>query len=59
MRRGVPVVVDAEKDRPHLKELLPLVDYVICNRNFPEVFTGRRVKQQCPSGSMLGKNSYS
>ncbi|CAM9122732.1 unnamed protein product [Ectocarpus sp. 12 AP-2014] len=39
--RGVPVVLDAEKDRPFLKDLLPLADYVICNRNFPQAFTGR------------------
>lgn len=41
--RGIPVVVDAEKDRPHFKELLPLADCVICNRSFPQAFTGRRV----------------
>ncbi|CAM9277647.1 unnamed protein product [Ectocarpus fasciculatus] len=39
-QRGVPVVLDAEKDRPFLKDLLPLADYVICNRNFPQAFTG-------------------
>lgn len=39
--RGVPVILDAEKDRPHLKDLLPLADYIICNRHFPEAFTGR------------------
>lgn len=35
------MVLDAEKDRPFLKDLLPLADYVICNRNFPQAFTGR------------------
>lgn len=39
--RGIPVIIDAEKDRPHLKDLLPLADYIICNRHFPEAFTGR------------------
>lgn len=41
MNRGIPVVLDAEKDRPHMKDLLPLADYVICNRTFPLAFTGR------------------
>lgn len=39
--RDIPVILDAEKDRPHLKDLLPLADYIICNRHFPEAFTGR------------------
>eukprot|EP00904_Undaria_pinnatifida_P000389 jgi/Undpi1/10350/HiC_scaffold_29.g12800.m1 len=38
--RDIPVILDAEKDRPHLKDLLPLADYIICNRHFPEAFTG-------------------
>eukprot|EP00903_Cladosiphon_okamuranus_P019217 g17671.t1 len=38
--RGVPVILDAEKYRPHLKDLLPLADYIICNRNFPLAFAG-------------------
>ncbi|CAM9800083.1 unnamed protein product [Ascophyllum nodosum] len=38
--RGVPVVLDVEKDRPYLKDLLPLADYIICNRHFPLAFTG-------------------
>eukprot|EP00752_Nemacystus_decipiens_P008271 g7395.t2 len=33
--RGVPVILDAEKDRPFMKELIPLADFIICNRNFP------------------------
>ncbi|CAM9098744.1 unnamed protein product [Laminaria digitata] len=38
--RGIPVIIDAEKDRPYLKDLLPLADFIICNRHFPEAFTG-------------------
>lgn len=43
---GIPVVVDAEKDRPHFKELLPLADCVICNRSFPQAFTGRSSREE-------------
>ncbi|CAM9404897.1 unnamed protein product [Scytosiphon promiscuus] len=39
-QRDIPVILDAEKDRPFFKDLLPLADYVICNRNFPQAFTG-------------------
>lgn len=39
--RNVPVILDAEKDRPYLKDLLPLADFIICNRHFPLTFTGR------------------
>lgn len=35
------MILDAEKDRPFLKELLPLADYIICNRNFPLAFAGK------------------
>ncbi|CAM9666180.1 unnamed protein product [Sphacelaria rigidula] len=44
--RNIPVVVDAEKDRPHFKELLPLADYIICNGNFPQAFTGRPSREE-------------
>ncbi|CAN0026701.1 unnamed protein product [Pylaiella littoralis] len=42
-QRNIPVVLDAEKDRPFLRDLLPLADFIICNRNFPQAFTGRFV----------------
>lgn len=56
------MVLDAEKDRPFLKDLLPLADYIICNRNFPQAFTGRcvcsRWKYVCVlEGSELLKQS--
>ena len=38
--RGIPVMLDAEKDRPHLKELVPLCDYLATNTAFPKTFTG-------------------
>ncbi|CAM9695217.1 unnamed protein product [Hapterophycus canaliculatus] len=40
-QRDVPVILDAEKDRPFFKDLLPLADYIICNRSFPQAYTGR------------------
>jgi len=40
-RRGVPVAVDVEKDRPpHLQTLLPLCDLVFTNESFPVAFFG-------------------
>ncbi len=33
--------MDAEKDRPHLRELVPLCDYLVTNTQFPKLFTGR------------------
>lgn len=38
--RGIPVALDAEKDRPHLRELVPLCDYLVTNTQFPKAFTG-------------------
>ncbi|KAA8499444.1 Ribokinase [Porphyridium purpureum] len=44
--RGIPVVLDVEKDRPHIRELLPLVDYIVTNAKYPLLFSpdslGRR-----------------
>ena len=40
-RRGVPVAVDVEKDRPpHLRALLPLCNLVFTNQTFPLAFFG-------------------
>lgn len=38
--RGIPVMLDAEKDRPHLRELVPLCDFLATNAVFPKAFTG-------------------
>eukprot|EP00596_Hydrurales_sp_CCMP1899_P005447 CAMPEP_0119034894 /NCGR_PEP_ID=MMETSP1177-20130426/1909_1 /TAXON_ID=2985 /ORGANISM="Ochromonas sp, Strain CCMP1899" /LENGTH=416 /DNA_ID=CAMNT_0006992703 /DNA_START=127 /DNA_END=1377 /DNA_ORIENTATION=- len=35
-KRGIVVSLDVEKDRPHLKELLPLCDIIFTNKEFPE-----------------------
>lgn len=40
---GVPLVLDAEKDRPHFRDLFPLCDYIVTNSVFPVQFTGRQV----------------
>ena len=37
---GGTVVLDANKPRAHLDELLPLVDVLITNSTFPEAYTG-------------------
>ena len=48
------MVLDAEKDRPFMKDLLPLADYIICNRNFPLSFAGsRRVAIRSRKGRRL------
>lgn len=36
-QKGVPVLVEAERVRPHLERLLPLADYVVTSAHFPEV----------------------
>lgn len=36
-QRGVRVLVEAERVRPHLERLLPLADYVVTSAHFPEV----------------------
>mmetsp|Transcript_4755 Transcript_4755/g.6525 ORF Transcript_4755/g.6525 Transcript_4755/m.6525 type:complete len:390 (+) Transcript_4755:173-1342(+) len=38
--KGVLITLDAEKDRPYFKELLPLCDILICNSKFPTIWTG-------------------
>ncbi|GAB5032006.1 pfkb-type carbohydrate kinase family protein [Nannochloropsis oceanica] len=44
--RGIPVMLDAEKDRPHLKELVPLCDFLVTNTAFPKTFTGARSTEE-------------
>ena len=39
--KGIPIMLDAEKDRPHLRTLVPLCDYITTNTVFPKEFTGR------------------
>ena len=36
--RNIPIVIDAEKFRPHLAELLPLADVICTNSRFPALF---------------------
>ena len=36
--RSIPVVLDAEKDRPYMRELLPLADVIVTNSKYPLVF---------------------
>ena len=38
--RGIPISLDAEKNRPHLRALVPLCDYLVTNTHFPRLFTG-------------------
>lgn len=36
-RKKIPILVDAEKKRDGLDELLQLADYVVCTAKFPQV----------------------
>lgn len=36
---GVPTSIDAEKDRPHLGELLANIDYIFTNKHFAKAYT--------------------
>eukprot|EP00871_Galdieria_phlegrea_P005090 jgi/Galph1/5582/GphlegSOOS_G4219.1 len=38
-QRGVPILVDVERRREGLEDLLPLADYIITNANFPLEFS--------------------
>ncbi len=38
--QSIPVTLDVEKDRPHLADLLPLVDYIITKTDFILKYTG-------------------
>ncbi|XP_026405385.1 ribokinase-like isoform X2 [Papaver somniferum] len=38
-RRNIPILVDAEKKRDGLDELLNLADYVVCTAKFPQAWT--------------------
>ena len=44
--RNIPVMLDAEKDRPHLKELVPLCDFLATNTAFPQTFTGSATTEE-------------
>ena len=35
--RSIPILIDAEKKREGLDELLELAEYVVCSSNFPQV----------------------
>lgn len=32
---GVPVLLDIERDRPYIRDLMPFADYIISNRRYP------------------------
>lgn len=38
-RRGIPMLIDAEKKREGLDDLLNLTDYVVCSAKFPQAWT--------------------
>ncbi|XP_076935207.1 uncharacterized protein LOC143601778 [Bidens hawaiensis] len=38
-RRSIPILIDAEKPRDGLDELLNLSDYVVCSANLPQAWT--------------------
>jgi sugar/nucleoside kinase (ribokinase family) len=44
--RGIPVSLDAEKDRPHLRDLVPLCDFLVTNTHFPKAFTGSATTEE-------------
>ncbi|XP_042515346.1 ribokinase-like, partial [Macadamia integrifolia] len=39
IRRKIPILIDAEKPREGLDDLLYLVDYVVCSAKFPQAWT--------------------
>jgi len=41
VQRGIPVVLDIEKDRPHALDLVALADYIITNATYPLHFSAQ------------------
>ncbi|XP_073149567.1 uncharacterized protein [Henckelia pumila] len=39
-RRGIPILIDAERKREGLDNLLSLSNYVVCSAKFPQAWTG-------------------
>lgn len=37
--RGVPVLLDVERERPYLRDVLPFADYIVTNKSFPHTFS--------------------
>lgn len=37
-QKGVPILLDIERERPHIRTLLPYADYIVTNRIYPFVF---------------------
>ncbi|CAM9638877.1 unnamed protein product [Chrysoparadoxa australica] len=55
----VPIVLDAEKHRPGLSELLPLATYIITNRSFPMAYTGKQDRVEAMSALLdLGRARF-
>lgn len=34
----VPVLLDVERERPHIRQLLPMADYIVTNSSYPLIF---------------------
>lgn len=50
---GIPVLMDAEKVRPGTVELLPLVDYIVCNATFPRLYAPHCLGTQAAMADLL------
>lgn len=38
-KRGIPILLDVERDRPYIRDLLPYADYIVTNSVYPFVFS--------------------
>lgn len=38
-KKGIPILLDVERDRPYIRDLLPFADYIITNSVYPFVFS--------------------
>lgn len=36
--RNIPVLLDVERDRPHIRELVPCADFIVTNKSYPFSF---------------------
>ncbi|OSX79814.1 hypothetical protein BU14_0071s0068 [Porphyra umbilicalis] len=50
---GIPVLMDAEKVRAGTAQLLPLVDYIVCNAAFPRLYAPHCLGTQAAMADLL------
>ncbi|KAL2323381.1 hypothetical protein Fmac_027760 [Flemingia macrophylla] len=53
VRKNIPILIDAERPREGLDDLLKLADYVVCSAKFPKAWTGASTVPQALVSMLL------